>query len=115
MANRSGESRAEQNRRIRKEALIEQLRNKGLCQQVIETCEKLADLNIDLSSAEIQRLKAANDGRLALVKKYLPDAKAIEITGEDGEAIKIESKTILANMDQEKASELYKEMLGNGL
>lgn len=77
---KSGESRAEANKRIRQDALIEQLRNKGLCQQVIETCVRLADLDQELDSTQVQRLKAANDGRLALIKKYLPDMKAVENT-----------------------------------
>jgi len=73
-------TRANENRRIRQEALIEQLRAKGLCQQVIESCSKLADLDQELDSTQVQRLKAANDGRLALVRKYLPDMKAVENT-----------------------------------
>lgn len=106
-----GKSRADQNRQIRREALLEQLRNKGLCQQVIETCEKLADLGIELSATDIQRLKAANDGRLALVKKYLPDAKAVELSGPDGEALEVKAAIITSNMTQEQATELYKELL----
>ena len=40
----------------------------------------MADLDQELDSTQVQRLKAANDGRLALVRKYLPDMKAVENT-----------------------------------
>jgi hypothetical protein len=96
---KSGQSRADANRKIRKDALIEQLKHKGLCQQVIETCEKLANLDMPMESIDVQRLKAANDGRLALVKKYLPDAKAIELTGKDGGDIGIDAGFTITVID----------------
>lgn len=71
----SGESRAEANRRIRREALRDQLEAKGLIQKVIETTEDLADLSEEMDSVQVQRLRAANEARLKLVNKYLPDAK----------------------------------------
>ena len=88
----SGVSRAEENRRIRQDALREQLQAKGLMQQVIESSEKLADLTQDLTSNEVQRLKAANDSRLALVKKYLPDLKQtdLEVSGPNGGSINVD-------------------------
>lgn len=97
---KKGESRAEANKRIRQEALVEQLRNKGLCQQVVETCVKLADLDQELDSTQVQRLKAANDGRLALIKKYLPDLKAIENTllGDEEKPIIVEHKLNLEDI-----------------
>lgn len=87
---KSGESRAESNRRIRQEALREQLANKGLVQQVIEASEKLADLDQEMDSIQVQRLKAANDSRLALIKKYLPDLKQSELVGEGGGPIQVQ-------------------------
>ena len=88
----TGVSRANENRRIRQDALREQLSAKGLMQQVIEVAEKLSDLSIPLESNDISRLKAANDARLALVKKYLPDLKQtdIELSGPDGETLNID-------------------------
>ena len=85
----SGESRANVNRRIKREATLEDLRNKGLLQQVIETNNKLSDLDKKLESVEVQRLRAANDGRLALIKKYLPDVKQTELTGKEGDPIEM--------------------------
>jgi hypothetical protein len=88
----SGVTRAQENKKIRAEALREQLRAKGLMQHVIETAEKLADLTIPLESNDIQRLKAANDARLALVKKYLPDLKQtdIEVSGPSGGSVNLD-------------------------
>ena len=70
-----GENRADQNRKIRREALRDQLEAKGLIQQVIETSEKLADLDEELDAVKVQRLRAANESRFKLIAKYLPDAK----------------------------------------
>ena len=71
----SGESRADQNRKIRREALRDKLEAMGLIQQVVESSEKLSDLMQDMDSIEVQRLRAANEARFKLINKYLPDAK----------------------------------------
>jgi len=88
---RKGSTRAIENKRIRREALIEQLKNKGLCQAVMEDCERLSNTKKKLTPVQVQRLKASNDGRLALIRKYLPDAKTVEVTGEDGDSIKVDT------------------------
>ena len=71
----SGESRADQNRKIRREALRDKLEAMGLIQQVVESSEKLSDLMHEMDSIEVQRLRAANEARFKLINKYLPDAK----------------------------------------
>jgi hypothetical protein len=83
----SGKSRANENRRIRQEALREQLANGGHVQHVIEISDKLANLDNELSSTEIQRLKAAADIKKGLIDKYLPSMKLAEHTGEGGDPI----------------------------
>jgi len=75
-----GQSRAQAIRETKREEVLESLRSRGLIQQVIESADKLADLNQVLDSTDVQRIKASNDARLALIKKYLPDTKAIENT-----------------------------------
>lgn len=80
----SGTTRAQANRALRQEALRDQLAAKGLVQQVIESADKLADLGNPLEPNDVVRLRAANDARLALIKKYLPDLKSSEITGPNG-------------------------------
>jgi hypothetical protein len=80
--NGSGLSAADRNRRIRQEALREQLSNKGLVQQVIEINTKMADLASDLPPEHVTRLKIAMDVNLKLVAKYLPDLKQTELIGD---------------------------------
>ena len=86
-----GQSRADKRRELSRAGLIEQLKNKGLVQQVIESNNKLADLSLELTPLEVTRIKSANDTRMALVKKYLPDVKQMELVGEDGENIKVDN------------------------
>lgn len=88
MSAKRGESRANQNRKVRQEALREQLSAQGHVQHVIEIADKLSDLDLELDALKVQRLKAAADIKAGLIKKYLPDLKMTEITGEGGEAIK---------------------------
>lgn len=78
----SGVTRANENKRIREEALREQLRAKGLVQQILVIADKLENLSTVLEPNDVARLKASADIKKALVNKYLPDLKAIEHTGE---------------------------------
>lgn len=85
MANR-GNSRADENRKIRQEAIREQLSNKQLLEQVVKIAEKLEDLegekkadNANLDALKVSRLRHAADLKLKLVNKYLPDLKAVEM------------------------------------
>ena len=81
MASR-GETRAQANKRVRQEALREQLANKGLVQKVIEDSEKIGDLDNNLDASDVNRLKVANELRMKLISKYLPDLKSTELTGD---------------------------------
>jgi len=83
---RSGQTRAQAIRESKKEEILISLKNRGLIQHVAETADKLCDLSKPLDAIEVQRLKAANDARLALIRKYLPDQKAIETTHHIGES-----------------------------
>lgn len=80
---------AARRRKMHREETIEKLRAIGLLQKVIDDAEKLADQTYDLDAVMVQRIKAANDVRLKLIAKYLPDVKAVEMTGEDGGAINL--------------------------
>jgi len=75
----SGNSRANENRRIRQEALREQLSQGKHVEHVIEISNTLLDLTEDLDSLQIQRLKAAADIKKGLIAKYLPDMKMIDV------------------------------------
>lgn len=78
-------NRAAQNRAIRQEALREQLSAQGHVQHVVDIADKLG--NDDITSQDVTRLKAKADLHLALIKKYIPDLKAMELTGEGGEKL----------------------------
>lgn len=81
---------AAKNKRIRQEAMREQLRAKGLETQVLKTAQKLHDEGEDLTPTHIQALKASADLRLKLINKYLPDLKATELSGPDGEKLELD-------------------------
>ena len=81
------ETVASKNRRQRQEQLREQLSQGGHVQHVVEIAEKLQELGGELSTTDVQRLKAAADIKLKLISKYIPDLKATELTGEGGEPI----------------------------
>ena len=82
-------TRANQNRKIRQEALREQLANQGHLQYVIDNAKKMEEQGAAMEPQELQALKYATDTRLKLVNKYLPDLKATEVTGEAGGPINI--------------------------
>jgi len=85
---KSGITRAAENKRIRQEALREQLANQKLVEKVIDIANKLADLDLKLEPADVTRLKAAADTKLKLIDKYLPTEKPTTLEGPDGEAIR---------------------------
>ena len=91
-------TRANQNRKIRQDALREQLSNQKLVEKVIDSIkeiDELASINIkDYSSAEeynadvvaakdkANLIKISIDSRMRLVSKYLPDLMSTDITGD---------------------------------
>lgn len=80
------ETRAQSNRRIRQDALREQLEAGGHIQHVVDIANKLSNPADTLESTDITRLKAAADIKLKLIDKYLPSLKQAdyELTGKDG-------------------------------
>ena len=75
---------AAKNRAIRQEALREQLAEQCRLQHVFDNIKKLEDLDQDLEPNDYNRIRTANEQRLKLVNKYLPDLKSTELTGEGG-------------------------------
>lgn len=69
------------NRRMRQDALREQLAGKGLVQHVLEIADKLAEPDITLEASDIQRYAKAAEIKLKLIDKYLPSLKAVEHEG----------------------------------
>lgn len=66
-------------REVRREELRVYLSENNRVRQILDTVEKLEDLTSELDALSIQRLRAATDARLSLLKKYLPDVKQQEI------------------------------------
>lgn len=75
---------AQKNRAVRQEALRDQLSNQKHVEHVIDIAKKLAEPENKLDAAMITRYKIVIDTKLSLIKKYLPDLKSIEISGELG-------------------------------
>lgn len=69
---------AAKNKNMRKEALREQLQQKGLHTQVLVIADKLEEQHLELESSAVAALKASADIKMRLVNKYMPDLKAIE-------------------------------------
>ncbi len=78
----SGVTRAAANKKIRQEALRDQLASQKHVEKVVDNIEKIEDLDNDLEFNDIQRIKVANEHRLKLISKYCPDLKAVELTGD---------------------------------
>ena len=69
---------AAKNKKIRQEALREQLSSQGHVQHVIDIAGQLQKHHKELESSAIQALRAAADIKLKLIGKYMPDLKAVE-------------------------------------
>ena len=72
-------TRAQKIRAQYQEELREMLRAKGLETQVFNSIEEM--LQPDIDQTRLQALKAANDTRLKLIAKYMPDMKHMELEG----------------------------------
>lgn len=70
------------NRRIRQEALREQLEKQGHIQHVVDLLEKLSNEESEVNSDMLQRYKLVIDTKIKLISKYLPDLKSTEIVGD---------------------------------
>jgi hypothetical protein len=76
-------TRAHANRKIRQEALREQIANQKHEQHIFEILEELREPGVEISSLELQKKKLIIDTKLALLKKYIPDVKQVEISGDE--------------------------------
>ena len=87
MANRKVASRE-----INREELKRYLAERGKLSYIFDNLEKLEDQTIEMDSTTVARLNSANSTRLALLRKYLPDEKSVEIKNADGETFKADGK-----------------------
>lgn len=88
-------TKAQANKKIRQDALREQLANQGHLQHVNDMLTKVMDLGQDLSGAELQRLKVAIDTKLSLIKKYLPDTSNVQLSGDEDAPLAVTTKIVL--------------------
>ena len=88
------ETRAQANRRIRQEALREQLSQQKHLEQYIDTYTKIQELDVcsDKFNNELSKLKTANEQRLKIIDKYLPSEKYMELAGDPENPIHLDNK-----------------------
>jgi len=101
-----GATVAAKNRKVRQEALREQLSAQGHVQHVIDIANKLTDQYINLETSQIQALRAAADIKLKLIGKYLPDLKAMELSNDPDSPVNGMTDTELANRIKALENEL---------
>lgn len=83
---------AAKNRKIRQEALRDQLQAQGHLQHLVDIATKLREQHIDLEATSITSLKAAADLHCKMINKYLPDLKSVEITGDEDNPVAMSGK-----------------------
>ena len=83
-------SQGETNRSVRQENLRDWLSKKCTAQHLIDNLDKIEKLDSksELFTNDLAKYKVANEQRLKILSKYLPDLKSTEITGEGGEPLK---------------------------
>lgn len=74
-------ARPDYNRKVRQENLREQLATGGHLQHVIEL---LGKVERNEEPEKLAAYKVVLDTKLKLINKFLPDLKAVELTGEGG-------------------------------
>lgn len=84
-------TRAQQNRAIRQEALREQLAKQKHLEHVVENLKKMEELDgsSERDSFTLNKLKIANEQRMKLLNKYLPDLKNVELANDGGGTLTI--------------------------
>jgi len=96
-------TRAQQNREIRQNALREWLSEKCTAQHLVDNIEKIEKLDPADESFknQLDKYKVANDQRLRVMNKYLPDVRSVDLNlgGQEGNPITtvIERRIVKAN------------------
>ena len=106
-AKKKGDSRtvAHRNRALRQEELRALCAEKVRLSKVIENIEKIENLDVKLDPTLVNRIKIANDQRLKLINKYLPDLKSIALTGDPEQPIVIAASA--REMEPDEAKRAY--------
>lgn len=71
------QTRAQKNRSIRKDEIRAYLAERGRVEYVFDNIEKMEQLDVNSQGfhKELLKLKTANDQRIRMLNKYLPDAR----------------------------------------
>jgi hypothetical protein len=85
-------TRAQKIRGEKQAAVREKLAMGGHVQHIETILGELMDSELKIDQLGLQRRKLTIDTKLALIKKYIPDLKAVEITGADGGDITTSNK-----------------------
>jgi len=88
-----GESVADKNKRIRKEALREGLKGREYLRQLDNIDKIVSDEWKTLDGPQIQALKLKADLQFRRLAKVLPDLKATELTGNVDQTLTVVRKT----------------------
>lgn len=83
------QTRAQLNRKVRQDALREQLASQGHVQHVIELLGEIGNPVKDLERTMLDRYKVVIDTKLKLIGKYLPDLKAVEHSGDPDDPVSV--------------------------
>ena len=102
--------RAAVNRKIRQDALREWLSEKCTAQHLVDNLIKIEKLDVtsETFSNDLNKYKIANDQRIKIMSKYLPDLKQTEIdltadiTAREHTRAELESKLLSQGFDISK-------------
>ena len=84
------DTRANRNRKVRQDALRDQLSKQKHVEEVIEIAKELGKSTTE--PKDVTRLKVKADLHLALIKKYIPDLKQMELTGDEENPLSVNNK-----------------------
>ena len=107
-------TRAQENRKIRQDELREKLAEQCRVDHVLDNIIKIEALDFECKGEDgqldykdiqgnkfkLDALKAANEQRLKLINKYLPDEKYLEIAGDPDAPILTEIKRTIVDPKQ---------------
>lgn len=80
---------AQKRRALNQDELREFLSKQKHIEHVIKICGELDNEAIEMDAVTVNRKKTVIDTKLKLLNKYLPDLKAVEVTGEGGSELTI--------------------------
>lgn len=89
-------TKAAQNKKIRQDALREWLSNKCTAQHLVDNLEKIEEQarSDEPNMNKVNAYKVANDQRLRILNKYLPDLSNVTLEGNDDNPLSASIKVV---------------------